>query len=285
MNITDMHIRFRLGVDKAESFDAPSFEPEEIDVFLNRAQNRFVKNRYGINNTFQKGFEQTQKRTDDLRELVTSYSIAQSSFDAYSSTDNKPYGRFVSLPADYWFSIQEEVDVAYFDATSTTYTNGNELTTGETYIVTAGSVTMDSITYKIGDSFVDDGTTITISNGSVSTTKSSRVGVKTTQHDDYNRIANDPFNKPKPDQARRLMVDDKIELLSEVDFDITYFYMRYIKKPAEMLNDLVTPGNNVDCELAEHTHEEIVDIAVALALEGIESNRYQTNLNELNKNE
>lgn len=282
MDITEMHIRFRLGVDKAESFDAPSFEPEEVDVFLNRAQNRFVKNRYGINNTYQKGFEQTQKRTDDLKELVVSF--ASSTFDAFNEDANKPFGKFISLPSDYWFSIQEEADIVYSDASSTTYTSGGDLTTGITYIVSSGSVDVSGVDYNLGDSFVDDGGLIIIS-GSVKSTKSRRVGVKATQHDDYNRIANDPFNKPKSDQARRLMLGDKIELLSEVDFDITKFYMRYIKKPAEMLNDLATPANNVDCELSEHTHEEIVDIAVALALEGIESNRYQTNLNELNKNE
>ena len=50
MTSNEMHISFRVGVDKAESFDYPSFEEEEIDLFLNKAQDRFIKNRYGINN-------------------------------------------------------------------------------------------------------------------------------------------------------------------------------------------------------------------------------------------
>ena len=40
--------------------------------YLNEAQERFVKQRYYKNNNYRKGFEEIQKRTDDLKNLVIS---------------------------------------------------------------------------------------------------------------------------------------------------------------------------------------------------------------------
>jgi hypothetical protein len=47
--------------------------------------------------------------------------------------------------------------------------------------------------------------------------------------------------------------------------------MRYLKQPNKI--DLAT---NVTSELSEHIHSELVDLAVSIALEGIESKRNQT---------
>jgi len=279
MTIAEMHTYFKVGVDKAESFSYPSFENEEIDYFLNKAQERFIKQRYGINNLKGQGLEQTQKRTDDIREVIMSTNSATFTTDANS----KPYSKYFTLPNTaptdvYWFSIQEEADIVYIDVTSTETTS--TIVNGTTYIVTSGTATnsVGPVTYNVGDSFVGSGT-ISLS-GTAKTTKYHRVGVKPIQHDDYNKIINDPFNKPKFDQASRLMIGDKVELITGETFDITKFYMRYVRKPVPVA--LATPTH---CELADHTHEEIVDIAVSIALEGIESGRYQSNLNELNKNE
>lgn len=295
MTITEMHQYFRVGVDKAESFSYPSFEIEEIDYFLNKAQERFIKQRYGINNIKGQGFEQTQKRTDDIREVIM-YNNS-TSLDRYlngsNTDDNKPYSKYYTLPNTapasasdpgdvYWFSIQEEADILYTDATSSSYTINSAVIPSGNYIVTE-TIYYNSISSYLypGDSFVYNGGDFSSKHqGSFKSAKSKRVGVKPIQHDDYNKVVNDPFNKPNHDQALRLMLGDKIEIITGADFDITKFYMRYVRKPLA-----VDFANTVDCELADHTHEEIVDIAVSIALEDIESGRYQTNLNELNKNE
>lgn len=285
MTIAEMHTYFKVGVDKAESFNYPAFESEEIDYFLNKAQERFIKQRYGINNNKRQGFEQTQKRTDDIREVIMSNSSSTFTTDS----DSKPFAKYYTLPSSspadvYWFSIQEEVDIVYTDATSTSYTSSTNAISGagKYYIVTSGTVATDlsgGTTYNVGESFEYNGVSITSVNGTFSSTQSKRVGVKPIQHDDYNKVVKDPFNKPNHDQALRLMLGDKVELITEENFDITKFYMRYVRKP------IPVELGATDCELADHTHEEIVDLAVSIALEGIESGRYQTNLNELNKNE
>jgi hypothetical protein len=300
MNITQMHDYFRVGVDKAESFSYPAFEGEEIDYFLNKAQERFIKQRYGINNLKRTGFEQTQKRTDDIREVIEA---VNSNVFTNDGTNTKPYAKDYELPAIapttgnpgniYWFSIQEEADIVYIDAASVEYSNtysgavpASTVTGDVYYIVTSGSIIVDgSDTYDVGESFLYNGETLevnvaTATSYTFKSTKSKRVGVKPIQHDDYNKVINDPFNKPNSDQALRLMHGNRIELITGADFDITRFYIRYVRKPLAV--DL---ANTVDCELADHTHEEIVDIAVSIALEGTENSRYQTNLNELNKNE
>jgi hypothetical protein len=46
-------------------------------------------------------------------------------------------------------------------------------------------------------------------------------------------------------------------------------HLIYIKTPATILRDDVTPGNNVSCDLPSHTHQEVVDLAVRLMVEDL----------------
>ena len=66
-----MHIAVQHGVDKINSFQADSLLPEEIDLELNKSIMRFVNLKYGKNNIYRQGFEESQKRIDDLRNLIT----------------------------------------------------------------------------------------------------------------------------------------------------------------------------------------------------------------------
>ena len=47
--------------------------------------------------------------------------------------------------------------------------------------------------------------------------------------------------------------------------------------------EIVSLVNNVDCNLPEHTHDEIVKNAVNMALENIEQPRYGSHQYELNR--
>lgn len=75
MNITQAHIEFRQAMDRLDSSAYPDFLPEQVDYILNEAYNRFIKTRYSGNNPARTSSEETQKRIDDLRNLiVTSFS-------------------------------------------------------------------------------------------------------------------------------------------------------------------------------------------------------------------
>lgn len=230
MNISEMHIAFKFRLDKLDSLNYPEFEPEEIDLLLNQAQDRFVKQRYGINNIKRQSFEESQKRTDDLRNIVKRITLTPNA----STSDNKPNGVFVTLPStvgqEMWFAVNEEANITFTDCN-------------------------DSETQR-------------------------RVSVRPIQHDDYNKIIYDPFDKPYEYEILRLASDTYYELISADNTTINSYYLTYIKKPVR-----VDYTNNIDCELSDHTHDEIVDEAVRIALEAIEAKRQQSFNNIENTNE
>lgn len=223
-----MHIAFKLGYDKIDSLNYPDLLPEEIDFLINQAQDVFVKQRYGANNLKRQSFEETQKRTEDLKNVVVTAILTPL---ANTSENINQYARFVNLPdgtfplgnpyPEHWFIIQEQTELTY------TKCDGNVVT--------------------------------------------ERVYTKAIQHNDYSKSIHNPFAKPSEDKVLRLMEKGRVELIPSSNVTITGYYLRYIKKPVR-----VDIANTINCELSEHTHQEIVNIAVNIALEEIESRRTQT---------
>lgn len=72
MKVSEMHLQMNITLDKLDSEAFSEILPEEKDIYLNNAQLDLIKLRYGLNNIYQKGFEQNQKRVDDLKNLVVS---------------------------------------------------------------------------------------------------------------------------------------------------------------------------------------------------------------------
>ena len=101
-----MHIAVNLGVQKIASFQVDNFLAEELDHELNIAMDRFIKQRYNPrSNRLQKGFEQSQKRIDDLRHLVVEAG-ADAFFNGESiSSDNTFFKDRAAFPNDYLFLI------------------------------------------------------------------------------------------------------------------------------------------------------------------------------------
>lgn len=242
MQIQRMHIEFKIGLDKSDVLNYPNYEPEEIDVFLNKAQENIIKQRCSGNNAKRESIEETQKRRDDLRNITTNsnintaYTTAQDLLDV---VDNKPNGIFVKLPSDYWFALEEEVTVTYTDC------NGN--------------------------------------------TTSKRIDVKPMTHDRYNKVSKDPFNRPCDELVVSLPYEyieinneniSRVELIGDGSYAIDTYHLRYIREPRTMDFE-----NDISCELSDHIHREIIDEAVNLALENIESRRVQTQTIQLIKNE
>lgn len=75
--------------------------------------------------------------------------------------------------------------------------------------------------------------------------------------------------------------DGDIVIITDGNYDITNLELNYLRQPATVLLDTVTPANNVDCDLTDHTHAEIVKMAANMMLENIESPRYQTHSREI----
>lgn len=78
----------------------------------------------------------------------------------------------------------------------------------------------------------------------------------------------------------RLFIGNNVELTSDGNYEIIKYHITYIKKPTE-----ISFTGNISSDLPEQTHEEIVNIAVNMVLEDIESRRFQTQSALLNKQE
>ena len=108
MNVAQMHIAIQQGVDKINSLQADLLLSQEIDIELNKAQIRFINTRYGGNNIYRKGFEQSQKRIDDLRTLVREYSAPTTHKEQYN---NKIWVDQFKLPTDYMYLVNQRSEV------------------------------------------------------------------------------------------------------------------------------------------------------------------------------
>ena len=106
-----MHTSVRQELDKTTALTTPDYLEEEIDLWLNRGIYKFVKTRHSGLNVKREGFEQSQKRIDDLHTLVREESIrvvpiirkpntvtASLPFRVNATTDN-------TVEDNYWFTL------------------------------------------------------------------------------------------------------------------------------------------------------------------------------------
>ena len=229
MTAAEMVLNFKFRLDKVDSLNYPNFENSEVDLLLNQATERIIKQRYGTTNTKKTSFEETQKRSEDLKNIVVT-APALLVFQNVNNINND--AAFVTLPSDHYFTIFENCVIQYLDCKGLTVQN--------------------------------------------------TVPVVAIQHNDYNKNIDNPFNKPNKNKVLRLMENGQVELIPEPNALIVQYKLRYIRKPAT-IDSVNLP--NVDSDLSEHLHDEIVDMAVSLALEDIESRRQQSYNTVENTNE
>lgn len=94
------------------------------------------------------------------------------------------------------------------------------------------------------------------------------------QQDKLYELEKNPFAWSRKDSPIVTLADNQLTIHGK-RFIVEGLIADYIRKP-----NVISLSNNADCELAEHTHSEIVDLTVKHLLEATESQRYQTNLNE-----
>jgi len=123
MNVGEMHIAIQQGVDKINSLQADMLLPEEIDIELNKSQLRFINTKYGSrSNKFGQGFEESQKRIDDLRSLVKEYVAPVTFKEQYN---NEIFVDQFRLPTDYMYLVNQrsELFIDNCDPISYSYSN------------------------------------------------------------------------------------------------------------------------------------------------------------------
>jgi len=223
MTIQDFHNNFNIEVDKTLDFEYPYMLPEQIDYWLNKAQDRFIKERLYPKDPRAKGFEETQKRIEDLRTIV------------------KPSGAITPV------------------------------TSGTNYVTTLPNDYLYLVRHRCTTS---------------STCGVKNVGGILTKEEFLNQMIKDPFWKPTAEEPLYYFIGNTIVYETLGNFLITQTNITYVKDPLRLQlgSQYTTVTSDVGCELPEQSHQEILDIAVSMVLENIESQRYQTNLNELKNN-
>lgn len=205
MTRNEMIVEGRLFMDKVHSDAYPELTKREWDVFLTEAQSRFFKTRYGRNNIYQKGYEESQKRRDDLSKITTIVFLQE--IDGAFSLDTLYSDEALTVDTGYTYS---------FHLNSEAKTNGCNV--------------WESL------DIVD--------------------------HDSYNIVKGDPFNEPDIDNPIGVFIDKGIKVEPESES----LKMTCVRIPKGI-------SDTQDCELAEHTHKEIVQLAVNLVIESVESPR------------
>lgn len=130
--------------------------------------------------------------------------------------------------------------------------------------------------------FLNDEVSITFNHSILGTSTTIRTGVTECTSDSYFTKVTDPYGEHvlHLDTARplRLFSEKGVELITDGNYSVSYYYMRYIRKPA-----VISASGAVNCDLPEHIHSEVVEMTVNKLIENIESPRYQTHTVELNK--
>ncbi|HAH23886.1 MAG TPA: hypothetical protein DCL77_09025 [Prolixibacteraceae bacterium] len=217
-----MHNMVTLKLQKLNTFAFDEIHPEEIDLILNDAQERIVKQRSDkVTDPKQVGFAGNQKRLNDVRVLITPYS------STITPPTPPPGGEAsFSLPSNFFVELSTTIRAKFDVATAT-----------------ASSIVRVT-------------------------------PVRIIENDRYEDDQENPFRKPTISSLPGKMVGNNLVVQCDKRFILVGLRMNYIRMPKKI--KLGLSSNSTDCELPQHIHAEIVDLAVSQILEIIESQRYQS---------
>lgn len=120
-----------------------------------------------------------------------------------------------------------------------------------------------------------------------STCGSKTVGGEQVRHEYINQMLKDPFWWPTAEEPLYYFEGNNIVYETKGNYILNNVRLDYIKNARRMQlgSQYQVPTADIECELNPIVHERILDTAISMVLENIESQRYQTNLNELSKSQ
>lgn len=117
--VEELHIALDQSIQYINSNREQGLEIEEKDMLLNAAVMEFISTRSNPKTNYRReGYEESVKRTDDLRELKVTTPVALRTYNYDSSTV------FTILPHDYLHHISSSSEV-YYNCKTLSYTNNN----------------------------------------------------------------------------------------------------------------------------------------------------------------
>lgn len=209
---------------------------DTIISFINEAIDKFYKTRYSGINFKAQGFEQTQKRIDDLRTLIKNKKYTEGSIN---KSDRNSYS--VELPEDYVLLLGDTAGIQPSNLNECWETNER----GEYIIKYTDTLesTIETLDRQLGNSLSE--------------------------------------HKLKYCQARplKLIQDNNVILYTDGNYKISEYQITYLAKPSEINSSNITNLEYTD--LPEHTHMEIVKMAIQIYLATKPMQHYNAYSNEI----
>lgn len=209
---------------------------DTIISFINEAIDKFYKTRYSGINFKAQGFEQTQKRIDDLRTLIKNKKYTEGSIN---KSDRNSYS--VELPEDYVLLLGDTAGIQPSNLNECWETNER----GEYIIKYTDTLesTIETLDRQLGNSLSE--------------------------------------HKLKYCQARplKLIQDNNVILYTDGNYKISEYQIIYLAKPSKIDSSNITNLEYTD--LPEHTHMEIVKMAIQIYLATKPMQHYNAYSNEI----
>lgn len=209
---------------------------DTIISFINEAIDKFYKTRYSGVNFKAQGFEQTQKRIDDLRTLIKNKKYTEGSIN---KSDRNSYS--VELPEDYVLLLGDTAGIQPSNLNECWETNER----GEYIIKYTDTLesTIETLDRQLSNSLSE--------------------------------------HKLKYCQARplKLIQDNNVILYTDGNYKISEYQITYLAKPSEINSSNIT--NTEYTDLPEHTHMEIVKMAIQIYLATKPMQHYNAYSNEI----
>jgi hypothetical protein len=294
MEANEMRAKFNLGKDAARLADR-TFNDREIADFLNRAQGELVKERYAAwKNRPQIGYGQHPVRNSELAGLITAtQSVPRENFivgtedngalqgpdlDRGGTTqDADRFGVFVGLPDEVLYPIIETCETIKDDISKRN--------------TPVREVNLQGYVDGIHDFYAkpDDNLIWSLDWGSYTTAAPNGSGTYNESEKEYSNQGTG-FNMEGLNHLGatvEINTNRSRYLIPGKGWKITRYVVHYVKLPSDIHIDVQTPSLQVNCELPEAVHQEIVDKAVKLASAAIipDPNQYQANQVESKEDE
>lgn len=209
---------------------------DTIISFINEAIDKFYKTRYSGINFKAQGFEQTEKRIDDLRTLIKNKKYTANSIN---KGDRNSYS--VELPEDYVLLLGDTAGIQPSNLNECWETNER----GEYIIKYTDTLesTIETLDRQLGNSLSE--------------------------------------HKLKYCQARplKLIQDNNVILYTDGNYKISEYQITYLAKPSKINSSNIT--NTEYTDLPEHTHMEIVKMAIQIYLATKPMQHYNAYSNEI----
>ena len=209
---------------------------DTIISFINEAIDKFYKTRYSGVNFKAQGFEQTQKRIDDLRTLIKNKKYTEGSIN---KSDRNSYS--VELPEDYVLLLGDTAGIQPSNLNECWETNER----GEYIIKYTDTLesTIETLDRQLSNSLSE--------------------------------------HKLKYCQARplKLIQDNNVILYTDGKYKVSEYEITYLAKPSEINSSNIT--NTEYTDLPEHTHMEIVKMAIQIYLATKPMQHYNAYSNEI----